>query len=138
MDKQQVLRHYFGHDGFRAGQEKMVDALLNGRDALGVMPTGAGKSVCYQVPALMLPGITLVISPLISLMADQVAALRSAGVPAAYINRSLNGAQMQAVYRNLLAGRYKIVYVSPERLDFPGFGNVVFALHIAKLLCLVV
>ena len=80
MDKYEVLRHYFGHDGFRAGQETMVDALLSGRDALGVMPTGAGKSMCYQVPALMLRGITLVISPLISLMADQVAALKAAGI----------------------------------------------------------
>ena len=90
MDKQILLKQYFGHSGFRPGQEPLVDALLSGRDALGVMPTGAGKSVCYQLPALLLPGLTLVISPLISLMKDQVAALAQAGIPAAYINSSLD------------------------------------------------
>lgn len=89
--------------------------------------------MCYQLPALLLPGITLVISPLISLMQDQVMALKAAGVPAAYINRSLSGPQMQAVYRNLLAGRYKIVYVSPERLDYAGFGNIAAQLPISFL-----
>ena len=93
MDKQGVLREYFGHIGFRQGQEALVDALLDGQDVLGVMPTGAGKSICYQVPALMQEGVALVISPLISLMCDQVAALRAAGAPAAYINSSLTPAQ---------------------------------------------
>lgn len=87
--------------------------------------------MCYQLPALMLPGITLVISPLISLMRDQVMALKAAGVPAAFLNSTLTGAQMQAAYRNLLAGRYKIVYVAPERLDYPGFGAVVEKLNIS-------
>ena len=121
MDKIQVLRHYFGHEGFRAGQETMVDALLSGRDALGVMPTGAGKSMCYQVPALMLPGITLVISPLISLMADQVAALKSAGVPAAYLNSTLTPRQMELAVERAYQGAYKIIYVAPERLETPSF-----------------
>ena len=121
MDKVEVLRRYFGHEGFRAGQETMVDALLSGRDALGVMPTGAGKSMCYQVPALMLPGITLVISPLISLMADQVAALRSAGVPAAYLNSSLSPQQMDLAIARALQGAYKIIYVAPERLETASF-----------------
>ena len=121
MDKHGTLRHYFGHEGFRAGQETMVDALLGGRDALGVMPTGAGKSVCYQVPALMLPGITLVISPLISLMADQVAALRSAGVPAAYINSTLTPRQMDIALERAYQGQYKIIYVAPERLETASF-----------------
>ena len=99
----------------------MVDALLSGRDALGVMPTGAGKSMCYQVPALMLPGITLVISPLISLMADQVAALRSAGVPAAYLNSSLSPQQMDLAIARAMQGAYRIIYVAPERLETASF-----------------
>ena len=121
MDKYDTLRHYFGHESFRAGQETMVDALLGGRDALGVMPTGAGKSMCYQVPALMLPGITLVISPLISLMADQVAALRSAGVPAAYLNSALTPRQMDIALERAYQGQYKIIYVAPERLETASF-----------------
>ena len=89
MDKHSILKQYYGHSAFRAGQEELIDSILSGRDALCVMPTGGGKSLCYQIPALLLPGITLVVSPLISLMKDQVAALKSAGVPAAYINSSL-------------------------------------------------
>lgn len=91
MDKYSILKQYYGHSAFRAGQEALIDAILSGRDALCVMPTGGGKSLCYQIPALLLPGITLVVSPLISLMKDQVAALKSAGIPAAYINSSLTG-----------------------------------------------
>ena len=121
MDKLQTLQHYFGHAGFRAGQEGMVDALLSGRDALGVMPTGAGKSMCYQVPALMLPGITLVISPLISLMADQVAALKAAGVAAAYLNSTLTPRQMEIALERAYQGWYKIIYVAPERLETASF-----------------
>ena len=124
MDKLELLQRIFGYNQFRPGQETLIDGVLSGRDVFGIMPTGGGKSMCYQIPALMLPGITLVISPLISLMRDQVMALKAAGVPAAYINSTLTGAQVQAVYRNLLAGRYKIVYVAPERLDYPGFGGV--------------
>ncbi|MBQ3156073.1 MAG: RecQ family ATP-dependent DNA helicase [Clostridia bacterium] len=121
MDKLQVLRRYFGHDSFRPGQETMVDALLSGRDALGVMPTGAGKSMCYQVPAMLLEGITLVISPLISLMADQVAALKSAGIPAAYLNSSLTPRQMDLALERAAQGAYKIIYVAPERLETASF-----------------
>ena len=124
MDKNVLLERIFGYTGFRPGQEALIDGVLAGRDVFGIMPTGGGKSMCYQIPALMLPGITLVISPLISLMRDQVMALKAAGVPAAYINSTLNAAQMQAVYRNLLAGQYKIVYVAPERLDYGGFGSI--------------
>lgn len=131
MDKRELLQRIFGYNEFRLGQEKLIDGVLEGRDVFGIMPTGGGKSICYQIPALMLPGITLVISPLISLMRDQVMALKAAGIPAAYINSTLNGAQVQAVYRNLLAGQYKIVYVAPERLDYPGFGNVSARLHIS-------
>ncbi|MBO5130049.1 MAG: DNA helicase RecQ [Oscillospiraceae bacterium] len=124
MDKRVLLERIFGYTQFRPGQEELIDGVLSGRDVFGIMPTGGGKSMCYQIPALLLPGITLVISPLISLMRDQVMALKAAGVPAAYINSTLNAAQMQAVYRNLLAGQYKIVYVAPERLDYGGFGSI--------------
>ena len=139
MDKYEVLRHYFGHDGFRPGQETMVDALLSGRDALGVMPTGAGKSMCYQVPALMLadatgaPGITLVISPLISLMADQVAALKSAGVPAAYLNSTLTPRQMDIALERAYQGAYRIIYVAPERLETPSFLRFAKSVKIALI-----
>ena len=131
MEKRELLERYFGYGEFRPGQEELIDGILAGRDVFGIMPTGGGKSICYQVPALMLPGITLVVSPLISLMRDQVLALKGAGVPAAYINSTLGSAQMQAVYRNLLAGKYKIVYIAPERLDYGGFGNVVSQLQIS-------
>ena len=126
MDKYDVLKHYFGHSAFRQGQERLIDAVLTGRDVLGVMPTGGGKSLCYQVPALMLPGVTLVVSPLISLMKDQVAALKEAGVPAAYINSSLTLEQLHTVYGCARRGAYKLLYVAPERLegrdlqDWPG------------------
>ena len=133
MDRNQLLYRVYGYSAFRPGQEKLIDAVLAGKDVFGIMPTGGGKSVCYQIPALMLPGISLVISPLISLMQDQVAALKAAGVPAAYINSTLTGPQVQTVYRNLLAGKYKIVYVAPERLDYEGFGSLVQKLHISFL-----
>ena len=133
MDKQEVLRHYFGHDSFRSGQETMVEALLSGRDALGVMPTGAGKSMCYQVPALMLQGITLVISPLISLMADQVAALKSAGVPAAYLNSTLTPRQMDLALERAYQGAYKIIYVAPERLETASFLRFARSVKIALI-----
>ena len=99
MDKLEMLKGFFGHTGFRTGQEELVDALLAGRDVLGVMPTGAGKSICYQLPALMLPGMALVVSPLISLMKDQVAALVQAGAPAGYINSSLTPGQCAEALR---------------------------------------
>ncbi|MBQ8238254.1 MAG: DNA helicase RecQ [Oscillospiraceae bacterium] len=131
MDKLTLLERVFGYTEFRPGQEGLIDAALSGRDVFGIMPTGGGKSICYQVPALLMPGITLVVSPLISLMRDQVMALKAAGVPAAYINSTLNAAQMRAVYRNMLSGQYKIIYVAPERLDYPGFSSLVEKLHIS-------
>ena len=121
MNAVETLKHYFGYEGFRAGQETLVNALLEGRDALGIMPTGAGKSICYQVPALMMPGITLVVSPLISLMADQVAALRIAGIPAAYLNSSLSPGQLDLAIRRAREGQYRIIYVAPERLETASF-----------------
>lgn len=119
--KHKLLKQVFGHDDFREGQEKLVDELLMGYDVLGVMPTGAGKSICYQLPALMMDGITLVISPLISLMKDQVMALKAAGVAAAYINSSLTPGQQQEAIRRAGNGAYKIIYVAPERLEMPSF-----------------
>jgi ATP-dependent DNA helicase RecQ len=115
----EVLKRYYGYDTFREGQEEIISALLSGRDALGVMPTGAGKSLCYQIPALLLPGITLVISPLISLMRDQVQALTANGISAAYINSSLSAAQTAMAMANAREGLYKLIYIAPERLLMP-------------------
>jgi len=117
MDKAAALKRYFGHDRFREGQEALIDASLAGRDAVGIMPTGGGKSLCYQIPALLLPGITVVISPLISLMKDQVAALKTMGIPAAFLNSTLTSEQLRLAYRRMGEGAYKLVYVAPERLE---------------------
>ena len=127
MTKEEVLKTYFGYDTFRGGQEPVIDALLAGRDALAIMPTGAGKSVCYQIPALLLPGITLVISPLVSLMRDQVTQLVQMGVPAAFLNSSLTFKQYLLALSRAKEGRYKIIYVAPERLETEGFLD--FARH---------
>ena len=116
-----ILKKVFGYDSFRPGQEEIVSRLLAGQDVLAVMPTGAGKSICYQVPALLLPGITIVVSPLVSLMKDQVGALVQAGVAAAFLNNSLNDNQKALMLRRAREGWYKIIYVAPERLEMPGF-----------------
>ncbi|MFP3154604.1 DNA helicase RecQ [Lachnospiraceae bacterium ZAX-1] len=116
MAKYEILKKYFGYDEFRDGQELLIDSILEGRDTLGIMPTGAGKSLCYQIPALLLPGITLVISPLISLMKDQVTTLNLAGIHAAFLNSSLTQGQYRAAMRYAKEGQYKIIYVAPERL----------------------
>ena len=121
MDKYEALKTYFGYDSFRPGQEEIVDAILAGRDALAVMPTGAGKSLCFQLPALLLPGVTLVVSPLISLMKDQVQSLVQAGVPAAYLNSTLSQRQFELALDYARYGKYKIIYVAPERLLTPSF-----------------
>lgn len=127
MDKYQLLKKYFGYDEFRNGQETLIDAILSGRDVFGIMPTGAGKSLCYQIPALMMGGITLVISPLISLMKDQVANLNQAGIHAAYLNSSLTPGQYQKALAFAREGRYPIIYVAPERLLTGDF--LYFAVH---------
>lgn len=121
MNINQTLKQYFGYDSLRTGQEELINGILAGHDVLGIMPTGAGKSLCYQLPALMLKGITLVISPLISLMSDQVKALNQAGVHAAYINSSLTENQIRIALSYASQGRYKIIYVAPERLNTPRF-----------------
>lgn len=116
-----ILKNYFGHNAFRGRQKELVDALLEGRDVLGVMPTGAGKSVCYQVPALMVSGLTLVVSPLISLMKDQVGALGQAGIPAACLNSAMPADAQRAVFARAYRGELRLLYVAPERLSAPGF-----------------
>ncbi len=121
QEKLKILKDIFGHDSFRDGQDRIIDAVLNGNDVVGIMPTGAGKSVCYQVPALMFSGVTLVISPLISLMHDQVISLVQAGVRAAYINSSLTFRQCEKVIENMRRGVYKLIYVAPERLETESF-----------------
>lgn len=112
----QALKYYFGYDSFREGQQELIDSILSGRDTFGIMPTGAGKSLCYQIPALLMDGITIVVSPLISLMKDQVTALNQAGIHAAYLNSSLTQNQYFKALKLAGNGQYKIIYVAPERL----------------------
>jgi ATP-dependent DNA helicase RecQ len=128
-----ILKEYFGFDSFRAGQEEVIKALLASQDALGVMPTGAGKSICYQVPALLLEGLTIVISPLISLMKDQVQALEQAGVAAAYLNSSLRPEEYTAVLKQAADGACRILYVAPERLDNAEFLQLLRGLNVTMV-----
>ena len=121
MNAIEALKVYFGYDSFREGQQDIIETILSGGDVLAIMPTGAGKSICYQVPALLLPGITLVISPLISLMQDQVKALNEAGIHAAFINSSLTDSQISKALHLAAQGVYKIIYVAPERLESSEF-----------------
>ncbi len=116
-----ILEKYFGYQSFREGQEVLVNSILEGKDTLGIMPTGAGKSMCYQVPAMLLSGITIVVSPLISLMQDQVMALTQSGIPATFINSSLNPREMYEIMDAAYAGEFKLIYVAPERLLTPAF-----------------
>ena len=118
-----ALKRYFGYDSFRPGQSSIVSAILSGRDVLGVMPTGAGKSICYQIPAAMLPGVTIVISPLISLMRDQVDALNDVGLPAAFINTTQTPDEQDMVFAQAASGRIKLLYIAPERLETDRFRN---------------
>jgi ATP-dependent DNA helicase RecQ len=133
MDKYSILKKYFGYTSFRKGQEEIVDALLNGQDVIGVMPTGSGKSICYQIPAMLLNGITLVISPLISLMKDQVTNLNQSGIPTCFINSSQNFSEQISLFDAIKYGEYKIVYIAPERLSTSSFINLCQNIHIAMI-----
>ncbi len=133
QDKFEVLYRYFGYSSFRGGQAELIDAQLSGRDVFGIMPTGGGKSLCYQIPALMMDGITLVVSPLISLMKDQVSALKNMGIPAAYVNSSLSPEQVRTVLKNIQQQKYKIIYIAPERLLTESFLTTISNLKIAML-----
>ena len=130
MDKYTALKTYFGHTAFRPGQEAVIDALLAGRDVLAVMPTGAGKSACYQIPAVLRRGVTLVISPLISLMQDQVAALREAGIPAACIHSGQAEETCREIVSSALGGAFRILYVAPERLETDSFLHLALRLDV--------
>lgn len=121
MDAKEALKVYFGYDSYKPGQGEIIDAILAERDLLAIMPTGSGKSICYQVPAMLLPGITIVISPLISLMQDQVKALNEAGIHAGYINSSLTEGQIAKVYSRTISGGFQILYIAPERLESQEF-----------------
>lgn len=126
----EALRTYYGYDQFRNGQSTLIEAILAGKDVLGIMPTGAGKSICYQIPAILLPGVTLVISPLISLMKDQVDALNAAGIEATFINSSLSAKETNERMRNVAEGHYKLLYVAPERLESEHFREMVRQLDV--------
>ena len=132
-EAQEKLKKYYGYDNFRKGQEDVIDSILSGRDTFAVMPTGAGKSVCYQIPALMLKGVTLVISPLISLMKDQVDTLNSIGIAATYINSSLSIKEVNERIDKVAKGEFKLLYVAPERLESDSFCNMLNRLTISLL-----
>jgi ATP-dependent DNA helicase RecQ len=129
-EAQRLLRQYYGYPSFRPGQQDIIESLLTGKDTLGIMPTGGGKSICYQIPALLLPGLTLVISPLISLMKDQVDALNSLGIPAAYINSTLTAVEVEHRLRDAVQGRIKLLYVAPERLESERFRSRIWGMDI--------
>ncbi len=131
--KQLLLKQYYGYDSFRPGQEEIIDRILAGQDVLAVMPTGAGKSICYQLPALLLEGVTIVLSPLISLMKDQVQALKENGIPAAFINSSLDTSEIRETVREAAQGRIKLLYLAPERLDSGDLGELLYSGRISML-----
>jgi len=133
MTKEQVLSQYFGYPTFKEGQESLINNILECKDALGIMPTGAGKSLCFQVPAMLFEGITIVVSPLISLMKDQVQALVASGVSAAFINSTLNATQTSIAIENARNNQYKIIYVAPERLDVQAFVDFATTANIAMV-----
>lgn len=133
MDPKAILREYYGYESFRPGQDRMVQAILEGRDAMGIMPTGAGKSICFQVPAMLLPGVTIVVSPLISLMIDQVTALVQNGIPAAYLNSALTPGQYRTALKYAAQGRYKLIYVAPERLMTDEFLQLTTQIEISMI-----
>jgi ATP-dependent DNA helicase RecQ len=133
QDIKALLKQYFGYDEFRNGQQEIAEKILNGKDVLGIMPTGSGKSICYQIPSLVLDGVTIVISPLISLMKDQVDSLSQAGIKAAFINSSLSQNQLYSVIENARNEKYKLIYIAPERLETEGFISLIKSLKISMV-----
>lgn len=133
MNKYQILKKYYGYTSFRPGQEKIIDSILSGRDTVGIMPTGGGKSICFQIPALLLKGVTFVFSPLISLMKDQVAALTENGIKGAFINQSLSPKQQLLAYERISKGMYKIIYLAPERLSDRRFIRAISNLDVSMV-----
>lgn len=129
----QVLKEFYGYTSFRSGQEKIIQNILAERDTLGIMPTGGGKSLCFQIPALLFPGLTLVVSPLISLMKDQVDALNNLGVKATYINSSLDYQEITDRLRAARQGQYRLIYIAPERLESPRFRETLTSLTVSQL-----
>lgn len=129
----EVLKKYYGYTSFRKGQKEVIESILNQRDTVAVMPTGSGKSICYQIPALILDGVTVVISPLISLMKDQVDALKEMGIKAAYINSSISTKKMQQRLNAAAEGEYKLLYIAPERLNSYSFINLLQSIDIAMI-----
>ena len=130
---QNLLKKYFGYEKFRPGQLEIIEQILNNKDCLAIMPTGAGKSICYQIPAMILPGITLVISPLISLMKDQVSNLSEIGIPATFLNSTLSELEYSQTMQNISHNIYKIIYVAPERLNSDSFIHFLNQLNISMI-----
>lgn len=133
VDKLEILEKYFGYKNFRRGQEEIIDEIINGRDVLAIMPTGGGKSICYQIPSLILDGITIVISPLISLMKDQVDTLNSTGINSAFLNSSLSMYEFNEIMNGIENNKYKIIYVAPERLLSNEFITAITKIKIAQI-----
>jgi ATP-dependent DNA helicase RecQ len=133
LQPEEILKKHFGYSSFRPGQKEIINHILNHEDALGIMPTGAGKSICYQVPAMLFDGITIVISPLISLMKDQVDSLNEIGIPATFINSTLSEKDYLQTIQNILYNLYKIIYIAPERLQSESFINILNKLDISMI-----
>ena len=129
----QLLERYYGYTEFRPGQDRIIRSILSGNDVLGIMPTGGGKSICYQIPALLLPGVSLVVSPLISLMKDQIDSLTQMGISATFINSSITGSEVGRRLRGAALGQYKLIYIAPERLELESFRELLRSLPIAMI-----
>ncbi|MEO3945522.1 DNA helicase RecQ [Gorillibacterium sp. CAU 1737] len=132
-EARQLLERYYGYSSFRPGQDRLISSILDGHDVLGIMPTGGGKSICYQIPALLLPGVSLVVSPLISLMKDQIDSLTQMGIPATFINSSISGSEVGKRLRGASLGQYKLIYIAPERLELESFRSLLRSLPISMV-----